>query len=93
MFESIEFTQYFVPVVAAVCVIIGYIIKTSMPFITNKYIPIILVAIGVVANILYTGKIDLIVFIGGAFTGLIATGLHSAFKELINGSSDEKEQN
>lgn len=90
MFESIEFTQYFVPVVAAVCLIIGYIIKTSLPFITNKYIPLILVVIGVGANILNTGKFDLVVFIGGAFTGLVATGLHSTFKELVNGSSDEK---
>lgn len=90
MFDVTLLTEYFVPVVAAVCLIIGYLIKTCTP-ITNKYIPLILVVVGVVANIFNCGTFNLVVFIGGSFTGLAATGLHSAFKHLVEGSGDELE--
>ena len=90
MFDVSMLTEYFVPVVAAVCLIIGYLIKTCTP-ITNKYIPVILVVVGVVANIFNCGTFNLVVFIGGAFTGLAATGLHSAFRHLVEGSGDELE--
>lgn len=90
MFDVGLLTEYFVPIVAAVCLIIGYIIKTSIPAITNKYIPVILAIVGVVANTLNNGTFNLTVFIGGAFTGLAATGLHSAFRHLVEGSGDEE---
>ena len=90
MFDVSILTEYFVPVVAAVCLIIGYIIKQCTP-ITNKYIPVILAVIGVAANVFNAGTFTLEVFIGGAFTGLAATGLHSAFRHLIEGSGDELE--
>lgn len=88
MFDVGLLTEYFVPIVAAVCLITGYIIKTCTP-IANKYIPLILVIIGVTANIFNVGTFSLEVFIGGAFTGLAATGLHSAFRHLVEGSGDE----
>ena len=88
MFDVGLLTEYFVPIVAAVCLIIGYLIKTCTP-ITNKYIPLILVIVGVAANIFNIGTFNLTVFIGGAFTGLAATGLHSAFRHLVEGSGDE----
>lgn len=90
MFDVSMLTEYFVPVAAAVCLIIGYIIKQCTP-ITNKYIPVILAVIGVAANVFNAGTFTLEVFIGGAFTGLAATGLHSAFRHLIEGSGDELE--
>ena len=89
MFDVSTFTEYFIPVVAVVCLIIGYLIKTCCPIIANKYIPLILAVVGIIANYANTGAFDLSVFIGGAFTGLAATGLHSAFKSLVEGSSDE----
>ena len=88
MFDVSLLTEYFVPIVAAVCLIIGYLIKTCTP-ITNKYIPLILAAVGIAANIFNSGTFNLTVFIGGAYTGLAATGLHSAFRHLVEGSGDE----
>lgn len=89
MFDVSVFTEYFIPIVAVVCLIIGYLIKSCCPFITNKYIPLILAVVGVIANFVNVGEFNLVVFIGGAFTGLAATGLHAAFKSLVEGSSDE----
>ena len=90
MFDVSILTEYFVPVAAAVCLIVGYIIKQCTP-ITYMYIPVILAVIGVAANVFNAGTFTLEVFIGGAFTGLAATGLHSAFRHLIEGAGDELE--
>ena len=54
MFDVSVFTEYFVPIVAVVCLIIGYLIKNCTP-ITNKYIPLILSVVGVVASIFNCG--------------------------------------
>ena len=40
------------PVVIAICLCIGYVIKSSLDFIPNKYIPLIMAVLGVITNIL-----------------------------------------
>ena len=40
---SLEFiTEYYIPIVLAACLIVGYVIKKSLDIIPNKYIPLIL---------------------------------------------------
>lgn len=41
-----ESAQYMVPLIILFCMCIGYVIKTSLDFIENKYIPLIMVSIG-----------------------------------------------
>jgi hypothetical protein len=38
-------------VVLGICLCIGYVIKTSLDFIPNKYIPLIMLLIGTTVNI------------------------------------------
>ena len=40
-----------VPLIILFCMCIGYVIKTSLDFIENKYIPLIMVSIGIGLNI------------------------------------------
>ena len=46
------------PVVIAICLCIGYVIKSSLDFIPNKYIPLIMAVLGVITNILIKKGID-----------------------------------
>ena len=46
-----ESAQYMVPFIILFCMCIGYVIKTSLDFIENKYIPLIMVSIGIGLNI------------------------------------------
>ena len=46
-----ESAQYMVPLIILFCMCIGYVIKTSLDFIENKYIPLIMVSIGIGLNI------------------------------------------
>lgn len=75
--------DYIVLLVVGICVCIGYVIKTSFSFIENKYIPCIMALLGCALNIWISGGINPEVILGGLFSGLASTGLHQAFKNLI----------
>ncbi len=82
--------DYYIPVVLVACLIVGYCIKhiVWLDKISNQYIPTILAILGAALAILsaYLGKtpITLETVVYGAFTGLASTGLHQAFKNIIN---------
>lgn len=81
--EFANLTEYFVLVVVVACLVVGYIIKTSFDFITNKYIPTILAILGGTLNAVVSGvSVESIVY--GALMGLASTGMHQAFTNFIN---------
>ena len=80
-------TQYFVLVVVVACLVVGYIIKTSLDFVPNKYIPTILALFGAVLNPIVSGlSVETIVY--GALMGLASTGMHQAFTRFIENRED-----
>lgn len=86
---SLEFlTAFYVPIVVAACVMVGYLIKTSLDFIPNKYIPLILAILGAVLGCTASDSIDLNTIVAGAFSGLASTGLHQAFTKIIERKED-----
>ena len=75
-------SEYFVLVVLVACLVVGYIIKSSLNFIQNKFIPTILAVLGAVLNAVVTGlSVESIVY--GAVMGLASTGMHQAFKQFV----------
>ena len=79
-------SQYLSIVVVGICLCVGYIIKNSLDFIPNKYIPLIMGILGLIINILInlsTG-ITAEVVLGGVFSGLASTGLYEMFRNLIS---------
>lgn len=79
-------TQYFSILVVGICLCVGYIIKNSLDFIPNKYIPLIMGILGLIVNILInlSGGITAEVILTGLFSGLASTGLYEMFRNLIN---------
>lgn len=79
-------TQYVSIVVVGICLCVGYIIKNSLDFIPNKYIPLIMGILGLTLNILInlSSGINAEVILVGLFSGLASTGLYEMFKNLIN---------
>lgn len=83
MIDFTVLTEHFVMVVLVACLVVGYLIKHSLDFIPNKYIPIILACIGGILNPIVSGlSVDSIVY--GAMMGLASTGLHQAFTKFID---------
>lgn len=78
-------TEFAVPIIVGICLCIGYIIKNMIPSDgINKYIPLIMGALGVVLNVWINLGITPQILLGGLFSGLASTGLHQVFKNLIN---------
>ena len=78
-------TQYLSIVVVGICLCVGYVIKNSLDFIPNKYIPLIMLILGLVINVLMNlNGINAEVILTGMFIGLASTGLYEMFKNLIN---------
>lgn len=87
---GIEFlNEYMVPVIMGICLILGYIVKHWISDVDNKIIPTLCAVIGVLlAFWINWGNITPEVLLTGRVSGLAATGMHQAFKQLIEGKSE-----
>lgn len=83
--KMIDFlNDYVILLVLGICLCIGYVIKTSVPKLDNKYIPLIMAILGVALNIWINMSFSPTILLEGLFSGLSSTGLHQAFTQLIN---------
>lgn len=73
--------QYVVVLVLSICLIVGNIIKHSLDFIPNKYIPLIMAILGVILNTWFNGfAFTPEILLGGLASGLASTGAFELFK-------------
>lgn len=84
-------SRYVVLVVLAICLCIGYIIKHSISFIPNKYIPLIVAIVGVIVNVWINGwTLTPEILLGGLASGLASTGTHELIRNLIQRNLGEE---
>lgn len=82
-------TQYVVVLVLAICLGLGYVIKHSLDFIPNKYIPLIMVVIGVILNVWFNGfTFTPEILLGGLASGLASTGAFELIRNSTNKDGD-----
>lgn len=75
--------------ILGICLCIGYVIKTSLDFIPNKYIPLIMLVLGTVLGIVTNfNDLSIDVVLTGMVSGLASTGMYEMFKNLINKESE-----
>lgn len=79
-------SQYVVVIVLAICLALGYIIKHSLDFIPNKYIPLIMAVVGVFLNVWLSGLIFTPeILLGGLASGLASTGAFELIRNIASG--------
>ncbi|MFA9464987.1 MAG: phage holin family protein [Velocimicrobium sp.] len=77
--------EYVNLITLGICLCIGFVIKQSLTFVPNKYIPLIMLCIGTVINIACNlTDINAAVILGGMISGLASTGMYEAMRNLIN---------
>lgn len=77
-------SNYVVAITMAICLAIGYLIKHSLNFIPNKYIPLILAIIGIGVNVWVNQTFTPDILLGGLASGLAATGAFEAVRNITN---------
>lgn len=82
------FNENLVIGVMLACLVVGYIIKTSLDFIPNKYIPSILAVLGAIFNCII-GSVSFNTIVYGALMGLASTGMHQMFTRFIEHPTGE----
>ncbi len=80
--------EFCIPVIVGICLCVGYVIKTSFPSLDNKYIPLVLAALGLALSIWINSNINPSIILGGLFSGLSSTGLYEMFRNLLNSNKD-----
>ena len=81
--ENLEFLQdLYVPVVMAICLAVGYILKHWIKEADNRIIPTILAVLGAVCACVNSQAVSLEIIASGLITGLASTGLHQVFKQM-----------
>jgi hypothetical protein len=81
--------QYVVVIIMAICLCLGYIIKHSLDFIPNKYIPLIMAVLGVILNVWLQGwKFSPEILLGGMASGLASTGAFEVVRNLVAKEKD-----
>ena len=85
-FDMSFFEGMCLPLVAAFCLILGFILKKWIKDAHNRYIPTILTIVGAVLGCIINSGISVENIVQGAFSGLASTGLHQAFKQMFKRS-------
>lgn len=76
--------EYIVVMVMALCFAVGYLIKHTLDFLPNKYIPLIMGTLGVFLNVwINTWVFNPQVLLGGLASGLASTGAYEIKKNLF----------
>lgn len=77
-------SDYLVLVVFGICLLVGQIIKTSVPKLDNKYIPLIVGVLGVVINVWYNNWVFTPeILLGGLASGWASTGAYETVRNLL----------
>ena len=86
---NLEFlTEYCTPVIVGICLGLGYVVKKWITDVDNKYIPTINAVLGIVlAAWLHAWSVTPEVILTGLFSGLAATGLYEAFRNVVEGGA------
>lgn len=75
--------QYMVLLVVNICLCVGYVIKNSITFIPNRFIPLIMAILGTILNIWVNGgQFSPEILLGGLVSGLASTGSYEMIKNL-----------
>ena len=84
---DISFLNNFcVPVIAGICLCVGFVVKKWVKDVDNKFIPTINAVLGVILAVWINGwAITPAILLQGMFSGLASTGLHQAFTQIISG--------
>lgn len=76
-------TEYMIPVVVIICLVVGFIIKNYVTVIPNHFIPIIVTVLGALLAIWVNTGVSPDILAQGLVSGLASTGLHQVLTRTL----------
>ncbi len=89
---NLEFlTNLYIPLVIAVCLVSGYLMKKFLPT-DNKWIPLVVTVLGAILGCIDAHAVTLVAIASGMISGLASTGLHQIFKQILKLDNESKDK-
>lgn len=89
---NLEFlTNLYIPLVIAVCLVVGYLMKKFLPT-DNKWIPLVVTVLGAILGCIDAHAVTLVAIASGMISGLASTGLHQIFKQILKLDNESKDK-
>ena len=77
-------SEYMIPVVLGICLVVGWIIKKWITDLKNKFIPTVVTILGAFLAIWFNGwSVTPEIILSGLVTGAASTGMHQLFTQFI----------
>lgn len=77
-------SEYMIPVVLGICLVVGFIVKKWVSDVDNKYIPTIVTILGAFLAVWFNDwSVTPEIILSGLITGAASTGMHQLFKQYI----------
>ena len=71
-------------IIVGLCLLFGFIVKKWIKDVDDKYIPTLVTILGIALAVwMNWGDVTAELILGGGLSGLASTGLHQAFKQII----------
>lgn len=88
---GVEFlSDYMIPVIVGICLVVGFIVKHWIKDVDNKIIPTLCAVLGVLLAVWVNwGNVTPEVILMGLVSGLASTGLHQAFSQFLTKNKKE----
>lgn len=83
-----NFNDFIILIPCGIAMVIGFLIKNTLTFIPNKFIPLICAVIGVLVNVWINLAFTPEILLSGLISGVSATGMFEAVRNLINKKGD-----
>lgn len=73
------------PLILGICLMVGFVIKTAVPKLPNRFIPLSALVLGTVIGILINWPgINAEIIMGSMISGLASTGLYEMMRNLLD---------
>ena len=85
-----NFSDFIILIPCGIAMVIGFLIKNTLTFIPNKFIPLICAVIGVLVNIWVNMALTPEILLSGLISGVSATGLFEVVRNLTKSKTGDK---
>lgn len=79
-----------IPMIVAICLAVGYVVKKWVKDVDNKYIPTLVLVLGLILGLVSKG-LTIEAAAAGMISGLASTGLHQIYKNFLEGEKKESD--
>ena len=86
-------TDFVVLIPCLAALLVGYLVKNTIPKISNRFIPLICAVVGLLINMWVNMSVTPYIVVEGLISGIAATGMFEMVKNFAKEKKEDKNEN